>query len=51
MTTCTRNCDSQCDDCHTLNNCVPSVTRVGDLLLCASCAANALISWLKGESS
>jgi hypothetical protein len=31
-------CSSQCDGCHTLANCVPAVTRAGDLLLCAACA-------------
>ncbi len=31
-------CESQCDRCHTWERCIPSVTRVGDLLLCADCA-------------
>lgn len=33
----THTCQSQCDDCHDLNNCVEAVTRIGDLLLCTPC--------------
>lgn len=30
-------CTSQCDDCHTHENCVPGYFRFGDLLLCRTC--------------
>lgn len=32
-------CDSQCDGCHTWENCVEADTIVGDLLLCHACKA------------
>lgn len=31
------NCDSQCDDCHTHENCVPGTRLFGELLLCDTC--------------
>ena len=40
---CGHTCTSQCDNCHTAERCVPAVTRVGDLLLCADCAVSAEI--------
>jgi hypothetical protein len=32
-------CTSQCDRCHSLENCVPATARRGELLLCDSCAS------------
>lgn len=37
MTACDRACQSQCDDCHTLDNCVPADRVYGDLTLCGEC--------------
>lgn len=37
MAKCDRQCNSQCDNCHTLDNCVPGTHRYGDLLLCSDC--------------
>lgn len=34
---CTGTCSTQCDDCHTLENCVEGPWRWGDLLLCSDC--------------
>lgn len=39
MSACDRQCQSQCDDCHDLDNCVPATRQYGDLLLCGSCRA------------
>lgn len=36
-TPCSRRCRTQCDECHTLENCVPATLRLDDLLLCAPC--------------
>lgn len=36
-TRCTGRCTSQCDGCHSAENCVPASVRHGDLLLCAPC--------------
>ena len=36
-THCTGRCPSQCDGCHSLENCVPAAVRHGDLLLCPGC--------------
>lgn len=36
---CTGNCNSQCDNCHDLDNCVEAVSRRGDLILCARCTS------------
>lgn len=30
-------CNSQCDRCHTLENCVPATRRFDDLILCGDC--------------
>ena len=37
MPECDRKCQSQCDGCHTLDNCVPATSQYGDLILCADC--------------
>lgn len=37
---CDRKCDSQCDGCHTLDNCVAGDYQYGDLLLCINCRLN-----------
>ena len=37
MSACDRQCNSQCDNCHTLDNCVEATRQYGDLLLCQSC--------------
>lgn len=34
---CLGECRSQCDGCHSLNNCVGADRRHGDLLLCGHC--------------
>lgn len=34
---CNGQCDSQCDNCHDLDNCVPGDCMYGDLLLCKDC--------------
>lgn len=39
MSACDRICESQCDDCHDLDNCVPATTQYGDLILCNECRA------------
>lgn len=30
-------CTSQCDGCHSRENCTPGTHRLGDLLLCSTC--------------
>lgn len=37
VTACNRQCDSQCDGCHTLDNCVEATQQYGDLILCEVC--------------
>ena len=37
MPECDGKCQSQCDGCHDLNNCVPATSQYGDLILCADC--------------
>lgn len=39
MSACDRTCESQCDGCHDLDNCVPATTQYGDLILCTACRA------------
>lgn len=34
---CDSQCQSQCDDCHDLHNCVPADRIYGDLTLCQDC--------------
>jgi len=31
------NCNTQCDNCHDIDNCVQATRRLGDLLLCEDC--------------
>lgn len=40
MAKCIGNCQSQCDNCHTLDNCVEATRQFGDLLLCKDCREN-----------
>ena len=35
------NCSTQCDRCHTMENCVEATRRFDDLLLCDECHAAA----------
>jgi len=37
--TCNNQCQSQCDDCHDLDNCVEATRQYGDLILCETCRA------------
>lgn len=37
MAKCDRQCQSQCDNCHTLDNCVQATHQYGDLILCKDC--------------
>lgn len=37
---CDRLCQSQCDGCHDLDNCVAGDYQYGDLLLCMNCRLN-----------
>ena len=36
---CDRQCESQCDNCHDLDNCVAGPYLYGDLMLCMDCRA------------
>ena len=37
---CRGRCQSQCDECHDIDNCVEATTRYADLLLCRGCRVN-----------
>ncbi len=39
MSACDGTCESQCDGCHDLDNCVPATRQYGDLILCETCRA------------